>query len=50
MSVSSYRKLRLSPSMVVADATARGLELASQRMERGLATVVLRSSPHPAAS
>ena len=40
MSVSSYRKLRLSPDVVQADAAAAGLEIASAHAERGLVTLV----------
>jgi SAM-dependent methyltransferase len=42
MSVSSYRKLRLSPTGVQADCIAAGLEIASIGVERGLVTLVGR--------
>jgi SAM-dependent methyltransferase len=45
MSVSSYRKLRLSPELVRADAAAAGLEIASLSVERGLVTLVARRPP-----
>jgi SAM-dependent methyltransferase len=40
MSLSSYRKLRLSPEVVQADAAAAGLEIDSVGVERGLVTLV----------
>lgn len=40
MSVSSYRKLRLSPEGVRADAAAAGLEVAALSVEQGLVTIV----------
>jgi SAM-dependent methyltransferase len=47
MAVSSYRKLRLSPDSVRADALSSGLEIASLDLDRGLATLVMRSRPRP---
>lgn len=45
MSVSSYRKLRLWPEAVRADAAAAGLEIASLTAERGVVTLVARRPP-----
>jgi SAM-dependent methyltransferase len=42
MSVSSYRKLRLSPGDARADAVAAGLDVASLGVEQGLVTLVAR--------
>jgi hypothetical protein len=42
MSVSSYRKLRLSPTGVRADCAAAGLEIASVGVQNGLVTLVGR--------
>ena len=49
MSVSSYRKLRLSPEEVRAEAASAGLEVTSLSNEQGLVTIVARpqEAPHP---
>jgi SAM-dependent methyltransferase len=47
MSVSSYRKLRLSPQEVRADALSAGLQVTSLSSERGLVTIVAGRAIHP---